>query len=439
MLRQGIKKKHPANIPKVYYLRRGHSIILISLVGTHTGLIQVIYKNNLPCKPMKLDPYKRKENYLEWKLRNKDKILGISNENSEIILRYLNDMEKGINVSTTNVKGSRSYCRLHSLKERMIFFSKKFEELYGVSRLVDIKEDQLISLLSDMKNGIVRRKTGEAYLSVETYVKIFKAFWHWYQKTSKKKGIEITDITTDLDSRQEKPKWVYLTEEQVKQLCENAKYGYKVLIMFLYDTGIRAPTELMNVKVSDLYNNCKELNIRQETSKTFGRKIKLMLCSEFLKDFIKNEGLGKEDYLFKINPQIANQYLKRLALKVLGDGTSEAGEKYSKITMYDFRHNSCCYWLPRYKSESALKYRFGWKDSDKIHYYSELLGMKDTISEEDLLVDVTKTEIEKRLTKAEKDKDILQERVDQIEEKLRQVLELNKITNSRVEIVRQNL
>ena len=65
--------------------------------------------------------------------------------------------------------------------------------------------------------------------------------------------------------------------------------------------------------------------------------------------------------------------------------------------------------------------------------------MKDTISEEDLLVDVTKTEIEKRLTKAEKDKDILQERVDQIEEKLRQVLELNKITNSRVEIVRQNL
>jgi hypothetical protein len=42
------------------------------------------------------------------------------------------------------------------------------------------------------------------------------------------------------------------------------------------------------------------------------------------------------------------------------------------IKMYDFRHSSCCYWLPRYKSENALKYRFGWKKSDMISYYSHL-------------------------------------------------------------------
>jgi len=87
--------------------------------------------------------------------------------------------------------------------------------------------------------------------------------------------------------------------------------------------------------------------------------------------------------------------------------------------MYDFRHCSCCYWLPRYKSESALKYRFGWKKSDKIHYYSELLGMKDTINEEDMLMDVTKTEIEKQLTKSENDKDILKERVCMLEKQMK--------------------
>lgn len=37
-----------------------------------------------------------------------------------------------------------------------------------------------------------------------------------------------------------------------------------------------------------------------------------------------------------------------------------------------------------------------------IHYYSEFLGMKDTITEEDMLIDITKTEIEKRLTKSER-------------------------------------
>ncbi len=92
--------------------------------------------------------------------------------------------------------------------------------------------------------------------------------------------------------------------------------------------------------------------------------------------------------------------------------------------MYDFRHISCCYWLPRYKSESALKYRFGWKKSDKIHYYSEMLGMRDTISEEDLLVDITKTEIEKRLSKAENENELLREEMDELREQGKMIKKL---------------
>ena len=55
--------------------------------------------------------------------------------------------------------------------------------------------------------------------------------------------------------------------------------------------------------------------------------------------------------------------------------------------------------------------KYGWKKSEKIHYYSEFLGMKDTITEEDMLIDVIKTEIEKRLTKSERENEILQERL----------------------------
>jgi hypothetical protein len=118
---------------------------------------------------------------------------------------------------------------------------------------------------------------------------------------------------------------------------------------------------------------------------------------------------------------MTNKYLKRLAQRLFGDKVSPAGAKYSDLTMYDFRHMASCYWLPRYKSESALKYRFGWKKSDKIHYYSELLGMKDTISEEDMLLDLTKTEIEKRLEKSEKEKEILMDRMRSVEVELAEV------------------
>lgn len=194
--------------------------------------------------------------------------------------------------------------------------------------------------------------------------------------------------------------------------------------MFLFDTGIRSPTELINIKVSDLYNDCKELQIREEISKTFGRKIKLMLCSEMIKDYIRGQKLGISDHLFLIKPATVNRYLQRLATRVFGEDETLAGQKYSEITMYDFRHISCCYWLPRYKSESALKYRFGWKKSDKIHYYSEMLGMKDTISEEDLFLDTTKTEIERRIEKSEKDKELMQEKINSMEEEMKTILGL---------------
>jgi integrase len=373
---------------------------------------------------MKIDPYKNKERWLNWKEKNKSGIPGISKHNSDTILNYLDDMEKGINISGTNKKGGRSYVRLVSLQVRMVFIIRELEQRFNLLKISDISEEQLLNFFSDMRNGEIRTKNGKRYKSVRDYAKIFKAFWHWHQKINKKQGKELPDVTVDLDTSGDKPEWVYLSEEQVRQLCDNAKFEYKVLIMFLFDTGIRAPIELVNLKVKDLHGDYKELYIRDEISKTFGRRIKLMICPDLLKEYIKNQDLKPEDYLFPIRPYVANRYLKRLAEKVLGDKESLAGQKYSDLTMYDLRHISCCYWLPRYKSESALKYRFGWKKSEKIHYYSELLGMKDTISEEDLLIDVTKTEIEKRLLKAEKDKELLQERVNALETQMQKILKL---------------
>ena len=211
---------------------------------------------------MKKDPYKHKERWFSWKEKVKNRIPDISKQNSDLILQYLEDMELGVNVSLSNIKGSRSYTRLNTLKEKMCFLSKKFSELYSIDDLTKVDEKQVHKFFSDMRNGTIKRIDGKRYIAVADSVKIFKAFWHWWIKINSKKGKEIRDITSDLDTRQEKPKWVYLTEDQIKQLCDNAKYDYKIIMMFLYDSGIRAPSELINIKVSDLYNDCKELQIR---------------------------------------------------------------------------------------------------------------------------------------------------------------------------------
>jgi len=375
---------------------------------------------------MKKDPYKSQEAWNNWKARNPTGINGISRINSELLMHYLNDMEKGFNVSLLSKKGGRSYIRLNTSRSKLTFLLKSFEEKYKIDNISKLSEEQLIEFFSDMRSGTIRKINGGIYKSIRDFTKTFKAFWHWYQKISKKGGIEISDITVYLDSSGTKPDWVYLSEAQVKKLCDNATFDYKALIMFLFDSGIRAPTELVNVKVSDLYNNYKELNIREETSKTFGRRIKLMICSDLLKDYIIKNDLKTDDFIFDISPHVVNQYLRNLGKRVLGDEKSLAGQKYSDLTMYDFRHCSCCYWLPRYKSESALKFRFGWKESDKIHYYSEMLGMRDTINEDDMLVDLTKTEIEKRLEISNREKEILLERVSVLELQMKQISELIK-------------
>ena len=103
--------------------------------------------------------------------------------------------------------------------------------------------------------------------------------------------------------------------------------------------------------------------------------------------------------------------------------------------MYDFRHSSACYWLPRYKSESALKYRFGWVKSSMIHYYTELLGMRDTINEEDLYVDVSKTQLEREINNKGNEITMLQEQLAAQEKKMERMMDImnaikkEKLTN----------
>lgn len=384
--------------------------------------------------PMKIDPHKQQQRYEAWKQQTQHGIPGISPANSERIKRYLADMELGLNVAVSSRKGGRGAARLVTLKDHMIFFARQFEQRLGLQDLAQVTEHQLHEFFAAMRRGTLTKRDGQPYKSVAYYVKDFKSFWHWHVLVEKRQGRSVPDITVYLDTRATKPRWVYLSEQDVRRLCQHAKYEYRVLMMFMFDTGIRCPTELMNVRVMDLYDDHKQLHIREETSKTFGRKINLLLCPELLRQYIHDKQLGPQDHLFRLSPTVTNRYLKRLARRVLGAGVSLGGERYDRLTMYDFRHASACYWLPRYKSESALKYRFGWKKSEQIHYYTELLGMRDTISDEDLLDPSSKTQLERHLEQAERDKAVMQ---DQIVALQNQLAAIHDAVRGIVEQVRQ--
>lgn len=59
---------------------------------------------------MRIDPYKHKERYENWK----EKVSvsgreGISKNNSDIIIKYVTDMEHGLNVSSTHIANAQSF------------------------------------------------------------------------------------------------------------------------------------------------------------------------------------------------------------------------------------------------------------------------------------------------------------------------------------------
>jgi uncharacterized membrane protein len=120
--------------------------------------------------------------------------------------------------------------------------------------------------------------------------------------------------------------------------------------------------------------------------------------------------MNPDDFLFPYSPTVVNRYLKTLGYKILHIGKSDNNGRtvIDGLTMYDFRHSSSCYWVSRYKNETALKYRFGWKKSDMIYYYTNFIGIRDTISEDDLVDNESKIRLERELD-AQKQKNVMME------------------------------
>lgn len=338
-----------------------------------------------------------KEEAIEYGIKDLNK------DNSKLILQYVLDMEEGKNTARGSKKGGRGYQRLNTIRSRMCFLTKEFEKR-GLKDLTKVNEDFVITFFHDMKTGNLKKLNGGVYKSSADYVKVFKSFYHWFEKVNRKKGNIIQDITLDLDTSYDENSFVYFTLEQMQEMLPYFTSSEQIRILFNFDTIIRSGKELINVQVSDISSDFKELTIKEESSKTFGRRIKLLLCSDALKKYIKEEGLKGDDYVFKFDTQIGKR-MKKVAVEVFGDKMTQGGKKFSEISLYDCRHSGACYWRTgAYRSKiDALMYRGGWKDLTMLNYYTKKIGMKDTIEKEDMLIGFDKSEWEKRLELLEKE------------------------------------
>lgn len=323
----------------------------------------------------------------------------ISKEASKLVVQFLFDMWYGKNLAKGIRKRALSANSIFNYRTRLPRIIEMLES-FAKTELLNVTDDHVHEMFRQMREGIIKTKNDKPFKDTRTYAKFFASFWRWHMRIQKKSKTECPDIVCDLDlSRDEKPKWNFFNYEDVKQMSEIAPTPYyRALVLFLFDSGIRPPKELMNVRVKDLTpvpdSDILFLQIRHETSKTFGRKIKLMLSSEMIKRYLAFSKKKPDDFLFDKSYSAMTLAIKKLGYHVLGNGEMNRTKYgHSKvaggISLYDFRHCSVCHYLPIYKSENQMKYRYGWKKAEMIHYYSEYIGMADTISEEDVFAGAT--------------------------------------------------
>lgn len=313
----------------------------------------------------------------------------ITKENEALLKAWCDDWRVGKNVST--VKGARREVTIINNYRRLKTISFFAQRKYGIKDITLITEDQILAIFHEMQTGKIVKPNGKHYTTIANFQSRFKVFWRWWTKKNKKEtGKEIPDISADILAERHRPDFVHLTKDEIEKMANQCRHEYKTLLWFYFDSGVR-PQEGKFLKVGDIQidgkHNCVWLNIREEIAKkgSFGRRIKLYISGELMTKWV--DGKAKDELLFPMKPPATNKYIKRLSFALFK----------KKVHLYDLRHSSVIHYVNIIKKDALLKYRYGWKQSDKIEYYSRYIGLQDDVTEDDLLEQETRTKLEKEV------------------------------------------
>lgn len=263
----------------------------------------------------------------------------------------------------------------------------------------------------------------------EDYVKRFLAFWNWWKRENRRNGIVVQDLILDLkdfkNGKNGDSNFVWLTKDEFDKFRSYFEEDKQTILLFCFDTIIRAPTELLSLKAENIYQKNGEvwIEIPKEISKTIGRKFNLVYSGELVLDYIEKYKKNPEDYLFDFSPPMFNQEMQKIAKQLFGEKKSEGGEYFKNITLYDLRHSGAVHFRQLFQktgqSLDLLRERGGWTDFKMINYYTKRLGLDGHISKEKLLLEEDKTKLEKEVDKLKKKQKETEEFKKQLKEKMK--------------------
>lgn len=334
----------------------------------------------------KRDVFRHAENFEAWKEQLTPKYIeeGLTKQNSKIFVDYISSLgeKKSLNYANRNKSKIRSI---------LIGFQNK-----GINDISKVREKEV----EDYFNEWCKTHSVD-------YVKRFLAFWNWWKKKNRKEGVIVQDILLDLKDFQKEDdnesNFVWINKEEYDKFRSYFDEDKQTILMFCFDSIIRAPTELLSLRTENIYEKGDEvwLEIPKSISKTIGRKFNLVYSGELILKYIKKHNKKQGEYLFDFSPTLFNQEMQKIAKQIFKDKKSEGGEFFKNITLYDLRHSGAIHFRQLFQqtgqSLDLLRERGGWSNFRMIDYYTKRLGLDGHISKEKLLLEEDKTKLEKEL------------------------------------------
>lgn len=252
---------------------------------------------------------------------------------------------------------------------RVLFYLIRLRKLSEWTKkdLKDLNKDEIKALVAKIERKNYSERTKKGY---KTAIKKFYQILEGYEWNSRKYPDKVEWIKTTLRKSKLKDPEV-LSKEEIKRIFESAQGIFeKALATFMYESGCRSPDELLNMKVGDVELLNGKAKVKLFSGKVGGRKIIVVSCVPYLKDWIKNRHPDpKKDNLLWIDGDKPLNYVK--LCKIVKRWAKGAGIE-KRITPYTFRRTRATHLANKWPTPVLYKY-MGWvQGSDVIQRYVAL-------------------------------------------------------------------
>lgn len=311
-------------------------------------------KQEAVAQPRLIDLYNREARYKKWLEKIENDTSVFSHEDKEDIRRFIAQME---NDGLSLLRRIKYFSFLYQIRKHL---NKSFR---------DVTREDIENLVKEMVDGRIYR-TADSIQSFRALLKRFYKFLLGNNEefpeqvrfvTRMKIRKEIMDESADIQNK-------YLTEEEIRQVIENAtSLSSKTILAIGYESGGR-PEEILRMRIKSVVFDEKGCILFLGVGKTFQRRVRIVAFSSLLHQYVDSHPFRHDPnspLWLTTSTNYRNKPMSIPGFEKIVRTEFERSGIVKPAKPYILRHSRATH-LAKFLTESQLCAYFGWVQGSKV-------------------------------------------------------------------------